>query len=981
MGLEKGGAFVWESGETSQEKAWQRIPKKYRQQIIDNEINVYLLNGFAIAAEATDREDLQTRMQGNSFLGSFFRVSTFLDDYKVDPEEFKRIVLEQYQKKFGRFGENVVASNMKVMQAGFDNVIKLAYGDVDAPDTSAFIGSLIHPCGLSPMTTTGQESKAPLFTMETFDQEYRSGMGYDQPSSPLASVGVMAAGTGATSSKYVARRQIPIYLAENCTQCMDCMVACPDSAMPSTAQDISTVLRTAINNYVNDDNSRSALLEAVPALDQGCRSRMRELVDIKEDKTPFKEVLEEQINALSDDNVSDQAKSELMRIVSVLPLAFQNTRSVFKNMEKKEEGAGGLFSIFINDLCKGCAACVDACGKHEALVMAPETEEMNADYHSATEFLKLLGDTPTKYLGLLNLETPQDTKAAALKNHLMVQSKYNAFASGDGACAGCGEKGILRSVATLTETLMRPAWDIKSNRLEEKVAKVKRIGVDVLNNLETNQPESYQLLRRAMLHTLLGLGGVNDQDTDHNIDRQFDGDNEDLIHSLVKVLEVDIDKHRNHTTITDSANGMSVMAMAAHTGCNTVYGSTPPNNPHPYPWMNSLFQDGATIGWIIGESFMKDHARQSVVPERLTDLIISGFHSENGTEVKFTEQDYFDFTHLSDTQMTDLEISELPKVWIVGGDGGMGDIGFQNVSKAVLQNRPNVNMLMMDTQVYSNTGGQNSDSSPMTGGFDMNQAGQGSEGKLTEKKSVAESFLGGHGSPFVAQVSAANVGTLYKAILDGISYRGTSFFQVFTTCQPEHGVPDYAAQIQALKIRDSRGMPEFVFNPQLGETYQECLNIKGNTAYNKDWVTKMAPVTREKFLYLVPNWAFTENRFRFHHKKVKEDDIKGKIPLEAKIQLVLMDDVVNRRYLNKDHRSYIPDFGVYIADYGDNGSKVYHLLSRQMVLFCVERRKSWRILQSRAGVENSDYQQQKELLAQIDGGELTVEKFMEGWQN
>ena len=40
------------------------------------------------------------------------------------------------------------------------------------------------------------------------------------------------------------------------------------------------------------------------------------------------------------------------------------------------------------------------------------------------------------------------------------------------------------------------------------------------------------------------------------------------------------------------ANGMSVMAMAAHTGCNTVYGSTPPNNPHPYPWMNSLFQDG-----------------------------------------------------------------------------------------------------------------------------------------------------------------------------------------------------------------------------------------------------------------------------------------------------------------------------------------------------------------------------------------------------
>ena len=258
----------------------------------------------------------------------------------------------------------------------------------------------------------------------------------------------------------------------------------------------------------------------------------------------------------------------------------------------------------------------------------------------------------------------------------------------------------------------------------------------------------------------------------------------------------------------------------------------------------------------------------------------------------------------------------------------------------------------------------------------MNQAGAGSEGKLTEKKSVAESLLGGHGSPFVAQVSAANVGTLYKSILDGICYRGTSFFQVFTTCQPEHGVPDYAAQIQALKIRDSRGMPEFVFNPQLGETYQEALNIKGNTAYNKDWVTKMAPVTREKYLYLVPNWAFTENRFRFHHKKVKEEQVKGLIPLEAKIQLVLMDDIVNRRYLDKQHRSYIPDYGVYTVEYTDDGSKVYHTLSRQMVLFCVERRKSWRILQSRAGIENSDYLQQKELLSQIDQGTLTVDEFM-----
>ncbi len=315
---------------------------------------------------------------------------------------------------------------------------------------------------------------------------------------------------------------------------------------------------------------------------------------------------------------------------------------------------------------------------------------------------------------------------------------------------------------------------------------------------------------------MMGYGGENSEDTENNI-KEFKGNDEELLNAIVMILKQDTENHKNLRAIEGFAsNGMSVMAMTANTGCNTVYGSTPPNNPHPYPWMNSLFQDGATIGWLIGESFMKDHARRSVIPERLADILLSDL------DKAFTEDDFFFYTHFTDAHMTDDEIMELPKVWAIGGDGGMGDIGYQNVSKAVLQNRPNVNILLLDTQVYSNTGGQNSDSSVMTGGFDMNQAGVATEGKLTEKKSVAESFLGGHGSPFIAQVSMANSATLYKSILDGLCYRGTSFFQTYTTCQPEHGVPDYAATEQAQKVRDSRGMPEFVFNPELGETFAEA---------------------------------------------------------------------------------------------------------------------------------------------------------------
>jgi pyruvate-ferredoxin/flavodoxin oxidoreductase len=67
-------------------------------------------------------------------------------------------------------------------------------------------------------------------------------------------------------------------------------------------------------------------------------------------------------------------------------------------------------------------------------------------------------------------------------------------------------------------------------------------------------------------------------------------------------LRQDAFNHRNLQAIDGrQANGMSVMFMGASTGCNTVYGS-PPSNPHPYPWMNSLFQDGATISWLLESS-------------------------------------------------------------------------------------------------------------------------------------------------------------------------------------------------------------------------------------------------------------------------------------------------------------------------------------------------------------------------------------------
>jgi pyruvate-ferredoxin/flavodoxin oxidoreductase len=325
--------------------------------------------------------------------------------------------------------------------------------------------------------------------------------------------------------------------------------------------------------------------------------------------------------------------------------------------------------------------------------------------------------------------------------------------------------------------------------------------------------------------------------------------------------------------------------------------------------------------------------------------------------------------------MTDQEIAELPKVWVVGGDGGMGDIGYQNMSKVILQNRPNVKALMLDTQVYSNTGGQNSDSTPMLGGNDMNVFGAATQGKNTEKKTVAETFLAGHGSPFVAQVSMANAPKLYRAILDGLEYRGTMFLQAFTTCQPEHGVADDMALHQAQRVRDSRGVPEFVFDPRKGESYQEALDLKGNPSIDLDWYETKSKTTGETWRYTVAHWCTTEARFRNHLKKVKPEAAGKLIPLENMLVRITQQDVVYRRYLTPGHRAFIPDFGVYITVEQDEKTTCY-ALSRQLVMFCVERRKAWRMLQSKAGIVNRDYVAQKAILAEVEAGKLPLEELL-----
>ena len=249
-GMSEGGSLVWESEEEG-EQAWERLPLWARKQIIDHNIRVFTLPGFQIARKATDRADLHLRMQGNAFLGAFFAVSPLLEEFRISQEQFREVVHRQYVKKFGRLGEGVVKSNMEVMTQGFDRVREIRVGELEAPDRSTLRGQAILPVvawrrewrrlrlWMPIARATGRPGGADAVDPDCgLRCTVPRGPRYDQPASPLAAVGVMAAGSGDTASKYVARRETPLYIPENCTQCMDCIAVCPDTALPNCSEDL-----------------------------------------------------------------------------------------------------------------------------------------------------------------------------------------------------------------------------------------------------------------------------------------------------------------------------------------------------------------------------------------------------------------------------------------------------------------------------------------------------------------------------------------------------------------------------------------------------------------------------------------------------------------------------------------------------------------------------------------------------------------------
>ena len=203
-------------------------------------------------------------------------------------------------------------------------------------------------------------------------------------------------------------------------------------------------------------------------------------------------------------------------------------------------------------------------------------------------------------------------------------------------------------------------------------------------------------------------------------------------------------------------------------------------------------------------------------------------------------------------------------LWCIGGDGAMFDIGFQSLSR-LMASGMNVKVFVLDTQVYSNTGGQASTSTFTGQNAKMSFHGKHLDGKQERRKEIAQIAMM-HPRTYVAQTTCAHTNHFYKAVLGALEFDGPAIINCYTTCQPEHGVADDMASHQARLAVDSRAFPLLIFDPRKGDRIKEKLSLQGNPATKNDWWTN--PKSKKEITFL--DFARSEGRFIKHFDKEGE---------------------------------------------------------------------------------------------------------------
>ena len=925
-GLKKGGFFIIQSN--LGKETWANFPLWAQKFIVDNEIRVFYLDAFQIAREEAGAAELQLRMQGIAFQGAFFAASPTMANAGLTEDALFTAIEAQLQSKFGGKGARVVADNLRVVRRGFTELTEITDKEVGVTRKAYAKKDSGLPVMLKQLPVGDEIRLNKAADIHRFWEQtghfYLTGKGSDNLVDPFIGASLLPAATGVFRDMTGIRFDHPQWIAENCTACGNCYVECPDSAIPGLVSSVADVLGAALNRIETSGTPTRFLRRAVRTVEK----KLRVLIDRDGGAVrPLIDIAIDQVIAEAPDAERGGLAAEFTQLqIQLGGFQFSSTKPYWTQREKKAKGSGGLFSITVNPYtCKGCKLCVTVC-EDDALKMVTQTDEsvdrLRRDWNTWLD----LPTTPAEFSRIDSL----DEKIGALETLLLDKHNYNSMNCGDGACLGCGEKTAIHLFTSTVTALMQPRVKAFVDKLDDLIVRLEQ-------HMRVKLASAVDLTDTGAVVRAVDSTGLHDL-TLSNLANKLNADKPSQlldpawVKNTAQLLEKLKDLKWRYVE-GPTGRGRAEMGIINSTGCTSVWGSTYPFHPYPFPWTSHLFQDSPSVAMGIFEGHMAKMA-DGFKAVRMAEMELASDYLPDRDEDFFRRFTWNKFS--ADEWLL------CPPVVSIGGDGAMYDIGFQNLSRALMSGMP-IKVLVVDTQVYSNTGGQ-----ACTSGFigqvsDMAPFGAASRGKQETRKEI--SLIGmAHRTSYVMSGTIAHVNHLLESYIDGLNSRRPALFNIYAVCPPEHGVGDDRSVDQSKLAVEGRAYPLFRFDPDAGTTFKECVSLEGNPSLDTDWPTyslKYIDEAGAEQSMTLPmtfaDFAATEARFLKQFKKAPPETWnENMLPLAEFIEL------------DKDEREGKFPF-IWAVDKKNRLMRL--LVTEDLVRSTEERLHFWRQLRGIAGLD------------------------------
>ncbi len=433
-----------------------------------------------------------------------------------------------------------------------------------------------------------------------------------------------------------------------------------------------------------------------------------------------------------------------------------------------------------------------------------------------------------------------DEGIGVLSSLLLKKGTYRSMVGGDGACMGCGEKTAVHLIVSAIYAAMQPRVQAPGGAARRADRRARRQARELLSAGADLDAATAQRAGRWRCRSTAGHAGA------------------------AAAAEPDA-----RTSCAISSGGTR-RVRAARAGRRSAWPTAPAARRSGAAPIRTIRTPSLGQSPLPGRAVDRDRpvrsadaedGRQRSRPIRRAEMLRDGALRRRRARAGARR------AHLD--RFTDDEFALCPPIVAMGGDGAMLDIGFQNLSRLLASGKP-IRVVVLDTQVYSNTGGQ-----ACTSGFtgqvaDMSAYGKAQHGKTEVRKEVS---LIAHRAPRRVRpsvVAGVGVAPARRACCKGLHKRRPVLINVYTPCPVEHGLADDWSQHAARLALESRAFPFLTFDPDAGRHVRRralaATGIRRSTTpwptYTLRYLDDDGAEQRSRLPLTIADWAATEGAFQ-----------------------------------------------------------------------------------------------------------------------